>query len=42
MLYRCHKIIDYFYNASVILGKQIGKILHHLLLNMDYDLKDII
>ena len=42
ILSKSDKIISYFYNACTVLSKSIGKILHHLLLNLDYDPKDIV
>ena len=41
LLIKADKIIQYFHNASVVLGKEMGKILHHLLLQLDYDMKTI-
>ena len=42
ILSKSDKIISYFYNACTVLSKSIGKILHHLLLNLDYDPKVIV
>ena len=42
ILSKSDKIISYFHNGCIVLSKSIGKILHHLLLNLDYDPKVIV
>ena len=42
ILGKADKAITYFHNGCVVLSKAIGKILHHLLLNLSYDPKEII
>lgn len=41
LIFKSDKIINYFHNSSVQLGKSIGKMLHHLLIHLDYDMKEI-
>ena len=36
------KVIGYLYNASIELAKSIGKVLHALLINVDFDMKEIL
>lgn len=38
---KADRVINYFHNAAVVLGKEMGKILHHLVLQLDYDMKAI-
>lgn len=42
ILIKADRLINYFHNGCVVLGKSIGKILHHLLMNLTYDPKEII
>ena len=42
ILSKADKIIKYLHNGCVVLGKAMGKMLHHLLLNLSYDPKDMI
>ena len=39
LIFKSDKIINYFHNAGVQLGKSIGKMLHHLLIHLDFDMK---
>ena len=41
LLVRADKVISFIYNGSINLSKTIGKILHHLLLKMPFDMKEI-
>lgn len=41
MLIKSDKLIKYFHNAAEVLGKEMGKILHHLLLQLPYNMKEI-
>lgn len=34
-------MINFFHNAAVILGKSLSKMLHHLILNLEFDVKSI-
>lgn len=34
-------MVNYFHNAAVVLGKQMSQILHHLTMQIDYDMKTI-
>lgn len=42
ILAKADRLISYFHNGCVVLSKSIGKILHHLLMNLSYDPKEII
>lgn len=41
IILKSHKLINYFHNAAVVLGKQMSQILHHLLMQIEYDMKNI-
>lgn len=41
LIFKSDKIINYFHNASVQLGKSIGKMLHHLLIHLEFNMKEI-
>ena len=42
ILLKSDKVVSFLYNATVTLAKSVGKVLHNLLLNIDYDMKDIL
>ena len=42
LLFRSDKIISFFYNSIMKLIKQFGKPLHHLLLNMEFQMKEVV
>lgn len=42
ILLKSDKVIAFLHNSSIELAKSIGKILHNLLSNVDYDMKDIL
>jgi hypothetical protein len=41
LIFKSDKIINYFHNAGVQLGKSVGKMLHHLLIHLEFDMKEI-
>lgn len=42
ILVKADKIITYFHNGCVVMGKAMGKMLHHLLLNLTYDPREMV
>lgn len=42
ILAKSDKVIGYLHNAAMELAKSIGKILHNLVLNVDFDMKDVL
>ena len=41
IIQKSDKVISFFHNAAVVLGKSMQKMLHHLILNMEFDAKNI-
>jgi len=41
IILKANKLINYFHNAAEVLGKQMSQILHHLLMQIEYDMKNI-
>lgn len=41
IILKANKLVNYFHNAAEVLGKQLSQILHHLLMQIDYDMKKI-
>lgn len=42
VILKSDKVINYLYNAAIELAKSVGKILHNLVLSIDYDMKEIL
>ena len=42
VLIKADKVTTYLYNSALMLSKSLGKVLHNLLMNVDYDVKDIV
>lgn len=41
LLFKSDKLINFLYNGSITLSKTIGKIMHHLLLKIPFDMREI-
>jgi len=42
VLIKSDKVLTFLYTSAMTLSKAIGKVLHNLLMNVDYDMKDIL
>lgn len=41
LLFRSDKLINYLYNGNLVMSRSLGKVLHHLLLKIPFDVKEI-